>query len=324
MVRFGIYLARKVSRVLFLMVGVSLIVFTLYRYFWQPALINTPDDLFLKAYWERGYRILMTPFFVGYIHFSYDIIRGDWGWSLLEGLNPVWDIIIARLPFTLGLSFAALILMMCMGVPLGIFAVVKRGTRMGNVLEFIIQLCSSSPIFFIALLLPYILYYTFSSWGLPLLPLVSYGNPSIFNFILPVITIAVVGTGIMAKYARVAARQILEQDYIKAGEMKGLPRMSIIAKHALKNILVFPQSALVSILSVLLVGIIFAEYLFDLPGLGQFLVRSMISYDLDSMFGLILFFSFTFIIISFFTDILRYFLDPRLRRPPANESLPVE
>jgi len=322
MVRFSIYLARKVGRALFLMVGVSLIVFVLYRCFWQPALINTPDDLFLKAYWERGYRILMTPFFVGYIHFSYDIIRGDWGWSLLEGLNPVWDIIIARLPFTLGLSFAALILMMCMGVPLGIFAVVKKGTRMGNVLEFIIQLCSSSPVFFIALLLPYLFYFKFSSWGLPHLPLE--GSHSPVYFILPVLTIALVGTGITGKYVRAAARQVLEQNYIKTGEMKGLPKISIIVKHALKNMSLFPQSAIISILSMLLVGIIFAEYLFDLPGLGQFLVRSMLSYDLDSMFGLILFFSFTFIVISFFTDILRYFLDPRLRRPPVNESLPVE
>lgn len=279
---------------------------------------------------------LDRPIGVQYAIYLRDIIRLDFGESLVFGNRPIIDELSERLPATLELVIPAMLLAVGFGVLAGAFAAQHRKEAVDYGLRLFSITAYSIPVFWLGLILQVSIALRLGlapvagrinsivniglerRTNLLVLDSITSGNLEalgsvIHHMVLPVLTLGLVLTGVFVRLSRINVIEALVEDYITAGRARGIREAMLVYRHAMSNALI-PIVTLVGLqVSVLLAGAVLTETTFSWPGMGLYLVDRIGQRDYTAVQGVIVVFALSVTIISLLTDILYAFLDPRVR-----------
>ncbi|MDB5376148.1 MAG: peptide transporter [Rubritepida sp.] len=309
------YIIRRVLATIPVMAIVALFVFSLlYLAPGDPAAVIAGDQA-TPADVERirASLGLDRPYLVRFGAWAWDIARGDLGTSIFTNL-PVSTMIQQRIEPTLSLMVVTLILAVSIAVPMGVIAAWKQGTTIDRLVMAFAVLGFSVPVFVVG----YVLAYVFAlelDW-LPVQGYTPFSNgffPWIENLILPAIALGGVYIALIARITRATMLEVLSQDYIRTARAKGAGQRSILFIHALKNAAV-PIVTVIGIgVALLIGGAVVTESVFAIPGLGRLTVDAILRRDYPVIQGVILLFSFVYVLVNLLIDLSYTFFDPRIR-----------
>ncbi|WP_295852743.1 ABC transporter permease [Tardiphaga sp.] len=256
---------------------------------------------------------LDRPFLVQFGAWSWGILHGDLGTSIFTNL-PVASLIGQRIEPTLSLMAITLVLTILIAVPLGVMAAWKAGTWIDRGIMAFAVFAFSLPVFVVG----YVLAYVFAlelEW-LPVqgyTPLAQGVWPWLQNLILPSIALGSVYIALIARITRASMLEVLQQDYIRTARAKGLDQRSILFVHALKNAAV-PIVTVIGIgIALLIGGAVVTESVFAIPGLGRLTIDAILRRDYPVIQGIVLLFSFVYVLVNLMVDITYTLVDPRIR-----------
>ncbi|NKC33302.1 ABC transporter permease [Falsiroseomonas selenitidurans] len=309
------YVVRRVLATIPVMAIVALFVFSLlYIAPGDPAAViagdqATPDDVERI----RASLGLDRPYLVRFGAWVWDIMRGDLGVSIFTNL-PVSTMIRQRIEPTLSLMVVTLILAVSIAVPMGVVAAWRQGTWIDRAVMAFAVLGFSVPVFVVG----YVLAYFFAlEWDL--LPVQGYTPfargfwPWLENLILPAIALGSVYIALIARITRATMLEVLQQDYIRTARAKGLNQGGILFLHALKNAAV-PIITVIGIgIALLIGGAVVTESVFAIPGLGRLTVDAILRRDYPVIQGVVLLFSFVYVLVNLAIDLAYTLFDPRIR-----------
>jgi len=252
---------------------------------------------------------LDRPYYVQYGKYMWGLLRGDFGNSFQKSL-AVRDIYLERLPNSLKLGFAAFIISIVLGVPLGILSAMKVQTWWDNFGKVFAILGLSVPNFFIGLML-IVFFGVYLGW----LPILGKGD-SFWDWqhlIMPAFALGWYFSGNMVRITRSSMLEVMGSDYIKLVRLKGVPEWVVMAKHALKNAMI-PIITLAGLNLVIMVNVAIAiEVVFNWPGVGQLLFDGMSNRDFPMVQGVVLMGGMMIVVLNFVIDIVYAYVDPRIR-----------
>ena len=248
---------------------------------------------------------LDDPLFVRYVRFIWDVLHGDFGNSFITK-RAVWPDIMQRFPYTLLLAATSMALSIIVGIPLGVYAATHQYTWKDNAAILVSLFCVSMPAFWFALMLVQ----TFSV-NLRILPVS--GVDTWTGWVLPVVSLALGYTAIIARQARSNTLEVIRQEFITTARAKGQSEFKILYRHALRNALLPVIMIIGSIFGLSLGGALIAEVIFSLPGLGNYTLTGLTNRDYPVIQGSVLFLSALFSVIILITDLIFAFVDPRIR-----------
>jgi len=311
----GFYVLRRILSTIPVMAVVALFVFSLlYIAPGDPAAIIAGDQA-TPADIERIRQSLglERPFLVQFGDWAWRILHGDLGTSIFTNL-PVTNLIAQRIEPTLSLMLVTLILSIGVAVPLGVAAAWKAGSLVDRLVMAFAVFGFSVPVFVIAYLLAYVF-----ALELDWLPVQGYTPiargfwPWLQNLILPAIALGAVYVALIARMTRATMLEVLQQDYIKTARAKGIGQSGILFVHALKNAAVPIVTVIGLGIAALIGGAVVTESVFVIPGLGRLTVDSILRRDYPVIQGLVLLFSFAYVLVNLLIDLLYTLLDPRIR-----------
>lgn len=253
---------------------------------------------------------LNDPIWEQYLYWLGDALQGNLGESFKQK-QPVWDMIAERLPLTLQLVFMSTCITLLLAVPLGIFAAVKKHTWADYVMSLIALAGVSSPIFFTGVLAVLLF-----SYKLDILPAFGTGDNFIENLkymFLPSLALGINMIALSSRITRSGMIEVLQTNYIQTAIAKGIPKRTIIFKHALRNALIPLLTVTGLQVGFLMVGTVLVEYTFGIGGLGSLIVHGVQSSDYPVVQGTTLFMVVVFLLINMLVDVLYAVIDPRIR-----------
>jgi ABC-type dipeptide/oligopeptide/nickel transport system permease component len=249
---------------------------------------------------------LTQPLLVRYLGFVRGLAGGDLGASLVSG-RPVAGLIAERLPYTAGLAVLAILLAAVVGIVVGTLAAVRAGSAMDTALMTASLAGLAVPGFWLALLLTLLF-----SLKLRWLPVVGADRPA--AWILPVITLALPTTAMVARLVRSGMAGTLRSEYVRTARAKGVPGRQVLAKHALRA----SMTPLLAVLGVhlghLLGGAFVVETIFGWPGLGRLAVQAIFDRDTPVVLGCALTIAAMYLLVNLLVDVAQAWLDPRVRQ----------
>ncbi len=240
-------------------------------------------------------------------------VRGDLGRSLRTN-QPVTEAIVQRLPVTIELLVAALLVSLTIAIPMGIVSAVKRNSGIDLVSTVFALVGFSLPNFWLGLMLIYV--FALALRWLPpsgFVPLPSGVGDNLRSLVLPAITLGTALAALVTRQLRSGMLEVLRQDYVRTAEAKGLGQRLVIGKHALKNALIAVVTVVGLQIGGLLGNTIITETLFALPGVGRLMIDAIFSRDFFIVQGVILFLAVGYVLSNLAVDILYSYLDPRIR-----------
>jgi peptide/nickel transport system permease protein len=317
-----VFILRRVLQSVGVMLTVALLAFVMFQYVGDPVTIMLGQDATEAEKLQLRDKLgLNEPAVVQFYHFARHALEGDFGLSLRQG-QKVSRLLRERLPATLELSFSAALIALCVGLPLGVYTALKRGTALSQAILALSLLGVSLPTFLIGILL--ILIFSVSLGWLP-----SYGRGDVTqlgfwstglltasgwqHLILPAVTLSFFQMTLVLRLVRSEMLEVLRSDYIKFARARGLTKRAIHFGHALKNTLV----PVITIMGLQLGGIIaFAivtETVFQWPGMGLLFIQAVQFADIPVMAAYLCLISLIFVTINLVVDLLYFAVDPRLR-----------
>ena len=248
---------------------------------------------------------LNDPLPLQYLRWLWNATHLDLGESFIRH-QPVMKLIGERLPSTVELAGAALVLSVSLGVVLGLLAAVKRNSPIDRLVMLFSLGGVSIPSFFFAILL--ILLFSVT---LGLVP--ATGSGSLDRLILPALVLGYEGTGLIARLTRASLLDVLGREYVRTAHAKGLAPRSVLLGHAMRNALI-PVVTIVGLqLGRLLAGSVIVETIFARQGIGQLAIDSIIAKDYPVVQGVILLTATTYVIANLLVDVSYGFINPRIR-----------
>ena len=311
----GFYVLRRILSTIPVMAVVALFVFSLlYIAPGDPAAIIAGDQA-TPADIERIRQSLglERPFLVQFGDWAWRILHGDLGTSIFTNL-PVTNLIAQRIEPTLSLMLVTLIISIGVAVPLGVAAAWKAGSLVDRLVMAFAVFGFSVPVFVIAYLLAYV--FALELDWLPVQGYTPIGRgfwPWLQNLILPAIALGAVYVALIARMTRATMLEVLQQDYIKTARAKGIGQSGILFVHALKNAAVPIVTVIGLGIAALIGGAVVTESVFVIPGLGRLTVDSILRRDYPVIQGLVLLFSFAYVLVNLCIDLIYTLLDPRIR-----------
>lgn len=264
--------------------------------------LTTEDINEMKREWG-----LDKPLWYRYAVYLKGLVTGDLGNSFLRH-EPVSQLLKQRIWPTLKLSMVAMLIAICIGVPLGFYSALRQG-RIADTVTMIAAVSGvSMPQFWLGLLLMY-----FVSVKLQLLPPQGYGGGDFKYIILPAFTLGIGYVALLARTTRAAIVEILTLDYIRTARSKGLSNFLINSKHVMRNALILILTTAGLQFGDLMAQTVIVEKLFSWPGLGSLLVDSIFQRDIPVTQGCILVIISTFLLVNLIVDLLYGVIDPRIR-----------
>jgi len=248
---------------------------------------------------------LDRPLFVQYLDWAGKALHGDLGRSLFTN-EPVTALIATRIGVTVQLSIMSLIFALAISIPLGVLAATRPNSWVDRMALSLAVTGQAVPSFWLGL----ILIIVFGVW-LRWLPIS--GSDSFSHFILPTITLGVAVMPAFMRLTRTGMLDALESDYIRTARAKGLGAASILYKHALRNAILPIVSLTAVSLGFLLGGSVIVESVFALNGIGFLAFQSILRTDFPVVQSIVVFVSFAYIGLTFLSDIVNAYLDPRIR-----------
>jgi peptide/nickel transport system permease protein len=309
------YILRRILSTLPVMAIVALFVFSLlYISPGDPAVMIAGDQASpADVEHIRQSLGLDRPFLVQFGSWVWRILHGDLGTSIFTNL-PVAAMIAQRVEPTLSLMMITLVLTLLIAVPLGVLAAWKAGTWVDRTIMTFAVFGFSLPVFVVG----YVLAYVFAL-ELEWVPVQGYTPlsegflPWLENLILPSIALGCVYIALIARITRAAMLDVLQQDYIRTARAKGLGQRSILFIHALKNAAV-PIITVIGIgVALLIGGAVVTESVFAIPGLGRLTIDAILRRDYPVIQGIVLLFSFLYVLVNLMVDVAYTLVDPRIR-----------
>lgn len=253
----------------------------------------------------NAYYGLDQPLFYQYLKYLKGFLTFDFGPSLVYLGRNVNQIIVEGFSISSLLGLQALFLSLGLGIFLGTIAAYKR-TKWQDTLFMLIATCGLSlPNFVIATFLQYIF-----CLKLHLLPVARWGTYC--HTILPTLALSAMPTAYVARLIRSSMAEVLSQEYIKAAFAKGLSHWQVLFRHALPNALLPLLAYMGPLFTYLMTGSFAVEKIFGIPGLGQWMINSILLRDYSTIIGLVVFYSMILIISNFVIDVLYAWINPRI------------
>jgi ABC-type dipeptide/oligopeptide/nickel transport system permease component len=301
------FLARRLALTIPVLLGVATLVFSLIHFIpGDPAQAMLGEAAPQAEVDELRRRLgLDRPLLEQYAGFLSGLVRGDLGTSLRTG-QPVAGQILERMPATMELAAAAMLVALCFSIPLGIAAAVRRGTAVDHAAMTLALTGVSVPNFWLGPLLA-IVFAVELGW----LPVSGRGTPQ--HLILPAMSLGAALAAILARMTRASMLEELREPYVQAARARGVSRFRAIVRHAFRNSLI-PVVTLVGLqFGAVLTGAVITETIFAWPGIGRLLIQSIGFRDYPLVQGCILLIAITYVGVNLVTDLVYGVLDPRIR-----------
>lgn len=252
---------------------------------------------------------------VQYYAFLSDIVRGEWGVSMVSG-RSVTSELFAVVPNTLELTIASLIIGAVMGMPLGVFAALHRN----RAIDYAIRIGSLAGISFPAFVSGLFLLLLFAIY-FPLFPVINAGGNTLgerlHQLALPALNLGLIVAAYVTRVMRSAMLEVAEEDYVRTARAKGVPENVVVWVHCLRNALLPVVTFLGLYMGILIGGAVLTEIVFSRPGLGKLIVAALNQRDYTTLQGLVLAYTFILIGINIATDLVYGTIDPRIRHGRA-------
>ncbi|HEY9536387.1 MAG TPA: ABC transporter permease [Kiloniellaceae bacterium] len=309
------YILLRVAATVPVMAVVALFVFLLLRLTpGDPAAVIAGDYATAEDIVRIRERLgLNEPLPLQFITWVGLLLQGDLGTSIFTNL-PVTTLIGQRLEPTVMLALTTIVLSVAVAVPLGAIAAWKAGSLIDRFVMLLSVGGFSVPVFVLGYILIYIV-----SMKLQLLPVQGYRSPFqglgpfFAHIALPTLTLSVIFIALIARMTRASAIEVLQEDYVRTAYAKGQNERVILIRHVLANCAV-PIVTVIGIgITLLIGGVVVTESVYNIPGLGRLVLDAVLARDYPIIQGLILFLSFSYIVINLLIDISYAFLDPRIR-----------
>lgn len=316
------FILRRFAQAVVVMLSVAFIAFMLFQYVGDPVTNLLGQDATPQQRAQlRADLGLDQPFPVQFAKFVGNALQGEFGLSLRQG-RKVSSLIVERFPATMELALTAAILALVVGVPMGVYAALKRGNFWSQALMTFSLLGVSLPTFLIGILLILVFAVTFK-----VLP--SFGRGEVIalgawttgwltwdgwkHLLLPAITLSIYQLTLIMRLVRAEMLEVLRTDYIKFARARGLQDRSIYFGHALKNTLV-PVITITGLqLGGLIAFAIITETVFQWPGMGLLFIQAVQFADIPVMAAYLCLIALIFVVINLIVDLLYFAVDPRLR-----------
>ncbi|PYO58322.1 MAG: ABC transporter permease [Candidatus Rokuibacteriota bacterium] len=301
------YILRRLAQSALTLLGVSVLVFAILRVLpGDPARMLLPDGAPESAVAELNRQLgLREPLVVQYGLFLRSVARGDFGQSF-QYRAPALRVVLERLPATVQLTLAAMLVTIAVGVSLGIFTAVRRGTGYDVAGTIVAVVGQSLPNFWLGIMLILL-------FGVALRWLPTSGFASWSSLVLPAITLAAFPTALVARLTRSSMLEILNHDYIRTGRAKGLAEQSVVLRHALRNAAIPVLTVIGLQIGALLGGAVITESVFAWPGMGKLIVDAIFFRDFPVVQTVLILSATVFVAINFLVDLLYTVIDPRIR-----------
>jgi peptide/nickel transport system permease protein len=310
------YLLRRAGQSVVVLAGVSVLVFALVH-----LVPGDPVRLALGTRFDQEtYDALLArsgldqPLVQQFFGWLGRAVTGDLGVSFRSG-DPVTLLILERLPATVTLAFASLLVALLIAVPLGTVSALRPRTLVDRAATVFSQFGISVPEFWMGIVL--ILVFAGTLGWLPsggYVPLTEDPGGWLQRLVLPAVVTGVVSGSVITRFVRSSVLEALGSDHVRTAEAKGLPRRQVLTWHVLRNALL-PLVTITGVqLAYLLSGVVVVEIVFAWPGLGQLALQSVQARDYPVLQGAILLFAVVFLLINLVVDLLYTSIDPRIRR----------
>jgi peptide/nickel transport system permease protein len=309
------FLSRRLLATLPVLLFVSLLVFLMLRLTpGDPAAVMagdaaSEDQIALIRQGLGLDRSIPEQFFIWFGH----LLTGDLGESFYYK-TQVTTLIGQRLEPTLSLALITITLAVAVALPLGVLAAWRFGGWLDRALMGFSVLGFSVPVFVLAYMLIWLV-----SLKLGWLPVQGYKRlsegvgPWLYHLILPSMTLSVIYIALIARVTRASVLETLGEDYIRTARAKGLPETTVLLRHALANAAV-PIVTVIGIgVALLIGGVVVTESVYAIPGLGRLTVDAVLARDFPTIQGVILLFSFAYVLINLLVDLSYLYFDPRIR-----------
>jgi dipeptide transport system permease protein len=329
------FLLRRIGLLIPTFIGVTLIAFFFIRVLPGDPIIAmagerglTPER-YQELYHQFGFD---RPLYTQYFDYLWNVLHGDLGTSSVTK-KPVLTEFATLFPATLELSLCAILVAICLGVPAGIFAAVKRGTWFDQSIMGIALVGYSMPIFWWGLLL-IIFFSGYLGWtpvsgrislmyffkpvtGFMLIDSLISGQHGAFKsavsyLILPTVVLATIPLAVIARQTRSAMLEVLGEDYVRTARSKGLTPLRVVAVHALRNAMIPVVTTVGLQVGVLLAGAILTETIFSWPGIGHWMVDAVFKRDYSVVQGGLLLIAGIIMLVNLIVDLLYGLINPRI------------
>ena len=316
------FILRRLAQAVLVMLTVAFIAFMLFQYVGDPVTNLLGQDATPEQRTQlRADLGLDKPFPVQFARFVVNATQGEFGLSLRQG-RKVSSLIVERFPATLELAMTAAVIALVFGIPMGVYAALRRGTFLSQLMMMVSLLGVSLPTFLIGILL-ILLFAVVLKW------LPSFGRGEVValgawtsgfftvdgwkHLILPSVTLAIFQLTLILRLVRSEMLEVLRTDYIKFARARGLPNRAIYFGHALKNTLV-PVITITGLqLGSLIAFAIITETVFQWPGMGLLFIQAVSFADIPVMAAYLCLIALIFVMINLAVDLLYFAVDPRLR-----------
>lgn len=313
----GSYLARRLALAVPTVFGVLLAVFLLIRLVPGDVvtqLVGLEATISPRRVDElRRLFGLDRPLPVQFAEYLGGVAQGDLGKSLRTGL-PVGRELLRRFPVTIELAALGLLVALCLGVPVGVMAAVRRGRAADYLATGFVMVGLSIPSFWLAILL--ILFFALRLGVLPPTAYVAPGESlpgNLLHMILPALSVGLVLAAAITRIVRSSLLEVLSRHYVRTARAKGLAEGRVILHHAMRNALI-PVVTVVGLqFGTLLGGTVIIEQIFSLPGVGRYALEGINLRDYPVIQGAVLAIALAFVLVNLFVDVCYGFLDPRIR-----------
>jgi peptide/nickel transport system permease protein len=316
------FILRRIVQAVIVMLAVAFIAFMLFQYVGDPVTNLLGQDATPQQRQQlRADLGLDQPFPVQFAAFVRNAAQGEFGLSLRQG-RKVSALIVERLPATVELALGAALLALAFGIPMGVYAALKRGNVTSQLLMTFSLLGVSLPTFLIGILLILVFAVT-----LKVLP--SFGRGDVVpvgwwttglltadgwrHLILPAVTLCIFQLALIMRLVRAEMLEVLRTDYIKFAKARGLADRSVYFGHALKNTLIPVLTIMGLQLGGLIAFAIITETVFQWPGMGLLFIQAVQFADIPVMAAYLCLIALIFVAINLVVDMLYFVVDPRLR-----------
>lgn len=299
------YLLRRLSHTVLVIIGISVISFFFLHLSGDPVGLILPQDATREQVEAlRQQMRLDDPIVLQYWHFATSALQGDLGRSIYTR-EPVLWLILERMPATLELAIAALLLSLIVALPIGVLAAVKRGSWLDTISMSVALFGLSMPHFWLGIM--FIMLFSVQLGWLP-----TSGRGTWAQLVMPSLALGVSLIALFARLTRSAMLEVLSQDYVRTARAKGLGEVLVVGKHALRNALIPLVTVIGMEFGFLLGGAVIIETVFAWPGVGRLIVQSILDRDYPVVQAAVMLLAIVFVVVNLVVDLLYAWLDPNI------------
>jgi peptide/nickel transport system permease protein len=300
------YILRRLLQMVPVVFGITLIVFLLVRSAGDPVVLLLPEDAT-----QEQIELLRTslgldrPVMEQYVRYLGNLVRGDFGTSLRFRNQDAFQITIERLPATLQLASAALLVAVLISLPAGIIAATNRNRWPDRLASTMSVIGEAMPNFWLGIMLILVFSVQFGLFPVS-------GRGSLAHLALPALTLGTALAALLTRLMRSSLLEVLNQDYVRTATAKGLRRRVVLTKHALRNALLSYVTVLGLQVASLMAGAVVTEQVFAWPGIGLLAIQAINSRDMAIIQTVVIIASLVVMFANLIVDVVYSLIDPRI------------